>query len=205
MKTVAWSLSWIVWAASLVGCQAGGEGRFADLASAQRIAHGSGGPAEPGTASEDNLTEASSLDDYLIYAARHNPGLEAAFDRWKAAREQVPQAKALPDPRLSYRHYVSEVETRVGAMRWGLGLSQTFPWAGKLERRGGAAGELARAQRQRFQAAALELAYQVKKAYYEYYYLWRNIAIVEDWASWRTAWKPFGIFASPSWPSSTRR
>ena len=29
------------------------------------------------------LTEESGLKDYLVYAALYNPGLEAAFERWK--------------------------------------------------------------------------------------------------------------------------
>ncbi len=36
------------------------------------------------------LTKDSGLSDYLAYAALNNPGLEAAFNRWKAALEQIP-------------------------------------------------------------------------------------------------------------------
>ena len=39
------------------------------------------------------------LQDFLRVAALNNPGLEAAFDRWKAALERLPQVRALPDPR----------------------------------------------------------------------------------------------------------
>ena len=126
------------------------------------------------------LTEDSDLNAYLAYAAQNNPGLEAAFNRWKAAVERIPQAKSLPDPRLSYRYYISEIETRVGPMRHGLGLSQTFPWLGKLELRGDVAAELAKAERHRFEAVRLKLFYEVRDAYCEYYYLWRSIAIVSE-------------------------
>ena len=44
------------------------------------------------------LTEDSTLSDYLAYAALNNPGLEAAFNRWKASLQQVPQARSLDDP-----------------------------------------------------------------------------------------------------------
>jgi outer membrane protein TolC len=126
------------------------------------------------------LADAAGLDDYLTYAALNNPGLEAAFNRWKAAVERVPQVSALPDPRFSYRYYVREVETRVGAMRQGFGLSQTFPWLGKLARRADAAAEAAKAARQRFEAAGLALRYAVNDAYAEYYYLGRSLAIVRE-------------------------
>jgi outer membrane protein TolC len=126
------------------------------------------------------LTEAAGLEDYLAYAAMNNPGLQAAFNRWKAALERVPQVKALPDPRLSYRYYVSEIETRVGAMRQGFGLSQTFPWLGKLELRGDVAAAAAEAERHRFEALRLKLFHEVKNAYYEYYHLWRRVAVVRE-------------------------
>jgi hypothetical protein len=42
----------------------------------------------------------------LPYAALNNPGLEAAFNRWRAALERAPQASALPDPRFNYGYSI---------------------------------------------------------------------------------------------------
>ncbi len=126
------------------------------------------------------LNEQSKLSDYLTYAALNNPGLEAAFNRWKAALERVPQVKSLPDPRFKYRYFIEQVETRVGAQKQAFGIAQMFPWFGKLELRGDAATDAAHAARQRYEAAKLKLFFQVKDAYYEYYYLWRAIRIVEE-------------------------
>lgn len=126
------------------------------------------------------LGERPTLSDYLAYAALNNAGLRVAFDRWRAALERVPQVRALPDPRFTYRYFIEEVETRVGAQRQGLGIAQMFPWFGKLELRGNAAAEAANAERQRFEAEKLKLFYAVKDAYYEYYYLWRAIRVVKD-------------------------
>jgi len=126
------------------------------------------------------LGEASTLQDYLAYAALNNPGLEAAFNEWRAAVERVPQVAALPDPRFMYRYYIREVETRVGPQRQSFGLSQTFPWFGKLALRGDVAAEAARAARQRYEERKLALFYRVKEAYYEYYYLRRAIDVVRE-------------------------
>ena len=79
------------------------------------------------------LTDASTLSDYLAYAALHNPGLKAAFNRWKAALEKIPQVNSLPDPRFTYAYFIENVETRVGPQRHKLDISQTFPWFGKLQ------------------------------------------------------------------------
>lgn len=127
-----------------------------------------------------NLTELSGLSDYLAYAALNNPGLEAAFNRWKAALERIPQVKALPDPRFNYLYYVQEVETRVGPQRHGLGIAQAFPWFGKLKLRGDIAAEAAHVARKRYEAVKLKLFFKVKDAYYEYYYLAKSVAVTKE-------------------------
>ena len=132
------------------------------------------------TSGLSELTENSGLSDYLAYAALNNPGLEAAFNRWRAALEQVPQVKALPDPRFNYKYFIEEVETRVGPQRQSFGISQLFPWFGKLDLRGDVAGQAANAARQRYEAAKLKLFFEVKDAYYEYYYLAKSIAITKE-------------------------
>ncbi len=134
----------------------------------------------PDTARLPELTESSGLSDYLAYAALNNPGLEAAFNRWKAALEQVPQVKALPDPRFTYLYYIREVETRVGPQRQGIGIAQVFPWFGKLSLRGDVAAEAANAVRKRYDAVKLKLFFKVKDAYYEYYYLGKNVAVTRE-------------------------
>ena len=129
---------------------------------------------------EANFNDQATLDDYLAYAALHNPGLEAAFNRWKAALERIPQVRTLPDPRFEYRYFIENVETRVGPQRQSVGLSQTFPWFGKLDLRGGVAVEAARAAQARYEAEKLRLFFRVKKAYYEYYYLAQAVAVVRE-------------------------
>lgn len=129
---------------------------------------------------ESELGEGSQLGDYLRYAALHSPELESAFSAWKAAMERVPQVKALPDPRFTYRNYIEAVETRVGPQRNAYEISQTFPWLGKLELRGDIATEEAKSAFHRFEAARLKLFFRVQKAYDEYYYLWRATHVTEQ-------------------------
>ncbi len=126
------------------------------------------------------LNDQSSLSDYLAYAALKNPGLEASYNLWQAALQKVPQAKSLPNPKLSYGVFIREVETRVGPQEQKFGLSQSFPWFGKLRLRGDVAAEAANAAYQKYQSKKLRLFYEVKNTYYEYYYLDRAIAITDD-------------------------
>jgi outer membrane protein TolC len=126
------------------------------------------------------LVEDSTLADYLKYGALNNPGLEAAFNRWKAAVERIPQAKALPDPRLNFGWFISEVETRVGPQRAKVGVSQMFPWRGKRALRGELALHAAEAAHARYEATKLRLFYKIERAYWEYWYLARAIAVTEE-------------------------
>ena len=126
------------------------------------------------------LSDDATLSDYLIYAAINNPELEAAFNRWKAAVEKIPQETSLPDPRLTYSYYLEHVETRVGPQRHALSLTQMFPWFGKRGLMGDTALQEANSQWEMFQAQKRKLFYAVKRAYSEYYYLQRSYEIMED-------------------------
>ena len=119
------------------------------------------------------------LEDYLTSAALNNPGLKAAFEQWKVAVEQVPQAKSLPDPKFTYGYFIEEVETRVGPQRNRLEIMQMFPWC-KLKLKGNAAAEAANAEKQKYENIKLILFYRVKEAYYDYYYITRRITILKE-------------------------
>jgi len=121
-----------------------------------------------------------TLQDYLREAALNNAGLRAAFEQWKAAVEQVPQAEALPDPRFNYGYFIREVETRVGPQRQKFGISQVFPWFGKIEARTDVAAAAAKAARKQYEATKLKLFFNVKDAFYEYVYLARAVEIANE-------------------------
>ena len=121
-----------------------------------------------------------SLQDYLRYAALNNAGLKAAFEQWKVAVEQVPQARTLPDPKFNYGYFIEEVETRIGPQRQKFGIMQVFPWFGKIEARKDAAAASAKAVRKQYEARKLKLFFEVKEAFYEYTYLARAIEIARE-------------------------
>lgn len=92
----------------------------------------------------------------------------------------VSQARTLPDPRFNYGYFIQEVETRVGPQEQRVGLSQMFPWFGKLRLRGEAALEGANAMQQQYEAAKLRLFDEVKQAYYEFYYVGRAVGVATE-------------------------
>jgi len=135
--------------------------------------------AAPGAAAP-SLPAEPELRDYLLMAGLNNPGLAAAYEDWQADLEKIPQVRALPDPRVSYSYYIQEVETRVGPQRNSVQLTQMLPWIGKLALRGDAAAQAAEASRLRYEAKKLDLFYQVKDAYYDYYYLGQAVAVTDE-------------------------
>lgn len=113
-----------------------------------------------------------TLPQYLRYAELHNAGLKAAFEEWRAALEQIPQAEALADPTFTYSYFTEQLQTQQK-----VGIMQMFPWFGKIEARTDAAAAGAKAAGKRYEAARLELLAQVKDAFYEYAYLGSAIRI----------------------------
>lgn len=126
------------------------------------------------------LPDSADLYGLLRYAAQNNAGLQAAFTRWQAATERIPQAKTLPDPRFNFGYFFREVETRVGPQRQRFGLSQMFPWFGTLRLKGDIATQNALIAQERFTAAQDRLYLEVVSAHTEHYYLARSIAITTD-------------------------
>jgi outer membrane protein TolC len=122
----------------------------------------------------------AGLEDYLHYAARHSPALKAAFYQWRSVLERSGYAGALPNPQISYTYFLENVETRVGPQNQRFMLRQSFPWFGTLDAKKQIALESANSAYQKFQSEQFRLFYQVKTAYYEYYYLGRDIAITRE-------------------------
>ena len=166
--------------AFLGGCASTAEqGAFSELGRSGRASGAASTRPAEGPRQTD-LPEKADLSDYLSFAALHNPGLEAAFARWKAALERIPQARSPDDPRFTYRHFIVAQAMRDGDMRNTFEISQMFPWFGKLELRGDIATREARAAQQRFEMERLKLYNRVKQAYYEHYYLSRAIAVAQE-------------------------
>lgn len=126
------------------------------------------------------IDSTATLNDYLAVAALNSPSLRRAFYNWKATLEKTGYAGALPDPMISYGYFIENVETRVGPQNQKFSIKQSFPWFGTLGSRKDIANEAANAAFRKYQAEKLRLFYSVKAAYYELYYLGRDIILTRD-------------------------
>jgi outer membrane protein TolC len=118
------------------------------------------------------------IDELVAWAEVHHPRLRAARQRWLGALAQAETADALPEPRLAYREYIEEVETRAGPMRRALGLQQPLPAFGSRSLRRDAALATAAAAGARMEAERLAVRADIARAHGELYHLGRTTEFV---------------------------
>ena len=121
-----------------------------------------------------------NLNNYLEIAAKNNPALKAKFNDYMAAMEKVPQVGALPDPSVAFGYFIQPVETRVGPQQFKLNLAQSFPWFGLLNAKEDVATEMAKALYEDFENTKSNIFFEIKTAYYNYYYIEKAIEITKE-------------------------
>src|SRR5260370_37232944 len=126
------------------------------------------------------------LKDLLTEAERNNPQIAAARQGWEAAKQIPSQVSTLPDPQFTAQ------QLNVGSPRpfagytnsdfayFGLGVSQDFPYPGKLRLRGEMAKRDAEVMQQQYESARRAVAAGVKAAYFQLSYLSKTLGILES-------------------------
>ena len=129
---------------------------------------------------------ATSLQDLLTEAEKNNPQIEAARQAWQAAKQIPSQVSTLPDPQFTLQ------QLSVGSPRLfagytnsdfaylGLGVSQDFPYPGKLRLRGDIAKRDADASEAQYESARRSVVAAVKSSYFQLAYLSKTLAILES-------------------------
>ncbi len=135
--------------------------------------------AEPPADTDPNIPQ--TLNDYLYQSAMNNSGLQASFNSWKAALEQIPQAASLDDPQFTFSYFLREEMKHSDSPReQDYTIMQMFPWFGKLEARTDAAAAQAKAAHHRYQAAKVKLVYQTSSVFYEFAYLAKAVDVASQ-------------------------
>jgi len=118
------------------------------------------------------LTTNAPLRDFLTFALLNHPDVEAAYFDWVAAVARITSAGAPPDPALTFLMDIQSVVTSLMP-----GLMFTFPGPGKLRAQANLAAAESAGKYHTFEARVLTAAFDVKKAYYELYFLTGKIAV----------------------------
>jgi cobalt-zinc-cadmium efflux system outer membrane protein len=131
-------------------------------------------PAVAATPAADGLVGPQPVETYVRYALDNNPDIQAARQRVAAARNRIPQAGSLEDPMLGI-----DTQAPPTMPEFGVNVSQKFPWLGKLETQADMARWSTSAAQAQRTAVELSVVEEVKRAYYELYFVQQAIRISE--------------------------
>lgn len=117
----------------------------------------------------------ASVGHLVQYALANNPEIQAARCHARALSSRIPQAASLSDPNLLTTAFLEDIQTAAGPQQLAMSLSQKFPWFGKRSLRSEVANYDAVAAYARVMAAELQVTEEVKKTYYDLYFVDRAI------------------------------
>jgi cobalt-zinc-cadmium efflux system outer membrane protein len=122
--------------------------------------------------------ETLRVDALITEALKQNPEIEAARQRWRAAQERAPQARALDDPEVKIEWWNTPENLDIARTPNTIfGLSQRFPFPGKLGLKESLAVKEADMAASLLRAKEREVTSQVKSAYYEVFLAHKAIEI----------------------------
>ncbi len=166
-----------------VGCRSAGKIHDAEYALVQRAMRMTvPGPAAVAASMPPVVQELGGphfVEQYVAFALSQHPEIQAARKLVEARANRVPQAASLSDPTLGSTVFAEEVQTAAGPQQYSVNASQKLPWFGKLDQRAAIAEAEVNVARAQLAAKEIEVVEQVKRAYFELYFVQRAIAISE--------------------------
>lgn len=117
----------------------------------------------------------ATVGELLTEAGESNPRIQAAWHRWEAALERIPQVTSFDDPMVTFGGFLLS-----DASRFKLGLSQEFPWFGTRRVRGDQAAAKAEAVLDELFAVRDEVFEEVKLAYVDLMYAAQQLDLIES-------------------------
>ena len=126
-----------------------------------------------------------SLQSLVAEVLEQNPEIRAMRRGFDMMRARIPQAKALPEPTLSYGYagnaaFVPPFDIQKGdpASARMLSFTQDVPYPGKLAIKGKMANVEAEAEWWNYEQVRLNVVAEVKDAYFDLFYLYKAIETV---------------------------
>ena len=127
-----------------------------------------GQPAKTKTKTKTTKT----IKNLIEGAAEHHPSLRAEHAAWLAQTHRANQALyTLPFPTLTYTFAPLPIETRLGAQKHSVAISQMLPWPGQNKLSHQVLTLAAEAREHTFDQTYLSLRFQITRAYWT---LWAN-------------------------------
>lgn len=121
-----------------------------------------------------------ALQSFIEILLRENLAIKVARDKWYQAQTKYPQVVSLPDPTITYAHFMESVETRVGPQKYRISVMQMFPFPAKIYYKGKIANiEVAIARLAYFRTIRDQVAL-LQKNFYELLYIEKAINITKQ-------------------------
>jgi cobalt-zinc-cadmium efflux system outer membrane protein len=130
----------------------------------------------------NSYPKAQGLEVLIQEALQNNPQLKAAQKRWEASQAMIPQAGAWMDPMLSFEGMSATKDigfTKYSFMQKKVGISQNFPFPGKLGLKKKMAKYDADMMETNYRNLKNMLISEVKMAYYQLFFVNRAKEITE--------------------------
>lgn len=147
-----------------------------------RVVDNAQDPTAPPLASEVLVSAIGDpwLRAFVEEVLERNPRLARTQAVAAAAGQRAPQVSALPDPMIGLTLFLLPPQTRVGPQQVAIGLSQRFPWFGKLDLREQIALLDAAAANALVEAVRLELITEAERLYFELSFLNDQQRIIKE-------------------------
>ncbi len=127
---------------------------------------------------DQNAQSSLALPDLIHETLERNPELVAARKQWEASSQRIVQARSLDDPTLSVHLWNFPQTFNVARADNSIfGLSQNFPFPGKLALKSDIASRSAEMTEQALRAKERELIARLKQAYYDLFLAHKAIQI----------------------------
>jgi len=115
------------------------------------------------------------LHNFLLFAVFNQPRVEVAYFDWVASVRRITLERSLPDPQLTFQSDIADMVTTLMP-----GLMIDLPGPGKLKWAANVASAESEARYFAFESAILQIAFELKKAYYNLYFLNARVTVNRD-------------------------
>lgn len=123
---------------------------------------------------------AQTVDELIIMAKEYNPGLKSLKLEYKAALHKTDQVSDWPDPVVNLALGILPVETRLGAQRFKIGVSQMIPWKGLLDAKSDVAKSMAELKSNQDEVKEIDIEFAIRSAYTTLQFLDARKTIIKE-------------------------
>ena len=112
-----------------------------------------------------NYVYGQSVESLVTMAKEYNPGLKSMRMDYEASLLKADQVNDWPDPTVNLGLGILPVETRLGAQRLKIGISQMIPWKGSLDAKSDVAKSMAEIQSYDDEVKEIDIEYAIRTSY----------------------------------------